>query len=36
MGREMAYPEPVAGACTGCMECAEQCPFEAIEVKAAA
>ncbi len=30
--REMAYPEPGPSACTGCMECALQCPFDAIQV----
>lgn len=34
MTREMAYPEPVAFKCVGCMMCVEQCPFDALEVKA--
>ncbi len=33
MTREMAYPEPVAGRCVGCLECFKQCPFDAIRVK---
>lgn len=32
MSREMAYPEPIGGNCIGCMECVEECGFEAIEV----
>ena len=32
MSRAMAYPEPIPGKCTGCLDCVTQCPFEAIEV----
>ena len=30
---ENALPEPVADACTGCISCVDECPFDAIEVK---
>ncbi len=33
MSRDMAYPEPIEGKCEGCMDCVNECPFEAIEVK---
>jgi len=33
MTREMAYPEAVIAKCVGCLDCVQQCPFEAIEVQ---
>ena len=32
MPLESAYPEPIGGCCIGCLECMQECPFEAIEV----
>ncbi len=32
MPPDMPYPEPAEGQCSGCMDCARECPFEAIEV----
>lgn len=35
MTRAMALPEPVPGACTGCLECEWECPTGAITVHSA-
>lgn len=32
MSRKMAYPESIEGKCIGCMDCVNECPFEAIVV----
>ena len=32
MPREAAYPQGIDGACVGCMDCLEQCPFGALEI----
>ncbi|MBI4580340.1 MAG: 4Fe-4S dicluster domain-containing protein [Planctomycetes bacterium] len=32
MTREMPYPEPVPLNCTFCLDCPDECPFDAIEI----
>ncbi len=32
MSSKMAYPEPISGKCTGCLNCVSECPFDAITV----
>jgi ferredoxin len=32
MLRDMPYPKPISGKCTGCLDCLNQCPFDAISI----